>query len=74
MIHYTPLSEHDIYEDDPKSYEQNQVVSINGRNMKVHDNNDGTVELVQLMSTNPQDFLNNRYIPGNRFSVNDIEM
>ncbi|QHE52247.1 YlzJ-like family protein [Pontibacillus sp. HMF3514] len=74
MIHYTPLSEHDIYEDDPKSYEKQRIVSVNGKSMKVNDNDDGTVQLVQLLSTDPQDYLDQRYIPGNTFSVTDIEM
>lgn len=74
MIHYTPLSEHDIYEDDPKSYEKQRIVSVNGKSMKVYDNDDGTVQLVQLLSTDPQDYLDQSYIPGNTFSVTDIEM
>ncbi len=74
MIHYTPLSEHDIYEDDPKSYEKQRIVSVNGKNMKVYDNDDGTVQLIQLLSTDPQDYLDQNYIPGNTFSVTDIEM
>lgn len=73
MIHYTPLSEHDIYEDDPKSYENQRIVSVNGRNMKVNQMDDGTIQLVQLMSTDPQDYLDERYIPGNILSVSDIE-
>ncbi|KGX83430.1 YlzJ-like family protein [Pontibacillus marinus] len=74
MIHYTPLSEHDIYEDDPKSYEKQRIVSVNGKSMKVYDNDDGTVQLVQLLSTDPQDYLDQNFIPGNTFSVTDVEM
>ncbi len=74
MIHYTPLSEHDIYEDDPTSYEKQHIVSLNGKSMKVNQMDDGSYQLVQLLSTDPQDYLDQRYIPGTILSVSDIEM
>lgn len=64
MIHYTPLTEYDIYEDDESSYDNYQIVEIEGKSMKVMKTEDGSYQLLQLLSTDPQDYLNSNYSPG----------
>lgn len=63
MILYTPMSQADIY---PNSEEgpQREFVSYQGRTLYVEQGENGTYELVRLMSTDPQDFLEQSYAPG----------
>lgn len=69
MIHYTPLSEYDVFEDDPDSYAKFQILNVEGRSMKVLQMEDGSYQLLQLLSTDPQDYLNNNYSPGTILSI-----
>jgi YlzJ-like protein len=64
MIHYTPLSEHEIFPTSEEDYGNRQCISYDGKPVYVDKNEDGTYQLVQLLSTDPQDFLNERYLPG----------
>ncbi|MFC0524197.1 YlzJ-like family protein [Pontibacillus salicampi] len=73
MIHYTPLSEHDIYEDDPTEYEQHKIISLQGTTMKVQQMEDGSFQVLQLLSTDPLDYLNASYTPGMRLDFNDFQ-
>ncbi|RKQ37536.1 YlzJ-like family protein [Oceanobacillus halophilus] len=68
MILYTPLSESDIFPHTDNAYENRQCISYDGKLMIADKNNDGTFQLVQLMSTDPQDFLNEKYLPGSILS------
>jgi len=61
MIHYTPLSINDIF---PQEEDNNQLVSYQGRSLYVKRNEQGELQLVQLLSTDPQDFLNTSFTPG----------
>ncbi|KGP73537.1 YlzJ-like family protein [Pontibacillus yanchengensis] len=73
MIHYTPLSEFDIIEDDPSSYENNKIISLKGRTMKVQKMDDGNFQITQLLSTDPQDYLDTDFIPGTILSLQDFQ-
>ncbi|MFD2044160.1 YlzJ-like family protein [Ornithinibacillus salinisoli] len=64
MILYTPLSESDIFPHDPGESNNRECISYNGKQVFVERNNDGTYQLLQLLSTNPQDFLDANYTPG----------
>ncbi|KGX93117.1 hypothetical protein N781_11920 [Pontibacillus halophilus JSM 076056 = DSM 19796] len=64
MILYTPLSHHDIYEDDEQAYSNHQILDVEGKTVKVRQEQDGTYQIVQLMSTDPSDYLNTSYTPG----------
>ncbi|WP_102028274.1 YlzJ-like family protein [Salirhabdus sp. Marseille-P4669] len=69
MILYTPLSMDDIFPEDEREYEKHKWINVEGKMMKVYDHNDGTVELTQMISTNPNDYLDTRYMPGSRLKL-----
>ena len=64
MILYTPLSESDIFPTTDNTYANRQCVTYEGRTVFVEKNNNGEYQLVQLLSTDPQDYLNDKYTPG----------
>ncbi|WP_053219607.1 YlzJ-like family protein [Virgibacillus senegalensis] len=64
MILYTPLSEADIFGIDQEAYANRQFLTINGRTVHAERNKDGSFRVLQLISTNPQDYLNETYAPG----------
>ncbi|MBP1968047.1 hypothetical protein J2Z83_000139 [Virgibacillus natechei] len=63
MILYTPMSEAEIFPTSADEYGNRQIVSREGRSLYVEQTDDG-YQLLQLMSTDPQDFLNEKYSPG----------
>lgn len=65
---YTPLDMTDIYPRDEKEMEKRQCVTCNGKTLYVEENNNGKYELLQLLSTDPNDFMDTAYTPGNFFS------
>ncbi|SET39864.1 YlzJ-like protein [Salinibacillus kushneri] len=69
MILYTPLSEHDIFPPDEEEYNQYKWVTVENRVMKVQDLKDGTYEILQTLSTDPNDYLNNQFTPGTRIRL-----
>jgi len=67
MILYTPLSQADVFPSSDHHYEKRQCVSYQGRLLYVEETEKGSYELLQLLSTDPQDFLDTKYVPGNIF-------
>jgi len=67
MILYTPLSNTDIFPSNDNNYAKRQCVSYQGRLLYVEETENGSFELLQLLSTDPQDFLDTKYLPGNIF-------
>lgn len=67
MILYTPLSQADIFPSNGDDYMKRQCVSYQGRLLYVEEVDKGSYELLQLLSTDPQDFLDRTYAPGNIF-------
>ncbi|KGX88388.1 YlzJ-like family protein [Pontibacillus litoralis] len=72
MIHYTPLSEHDIFEDDPTQYDQHKIVHVRGKSVKVQQLEDGSYQVVHLLSTNPQHYLDQHCMPGTILKQQDF--
>ncbi|MUK89857.1 hypothetical protein GMD78_15920 [Ornithinibacillus sp. L9] len=64
MILYTPLAETDIFPNEAGENVNRECVSYNGKQVYVERNNDGTYQVLQLLSTDPQDFLDSTYAPG----------
>jgi len=62
MILYTPLSITDIFpsEEQPRS----ELISSNGKQVLARGLADGSYQIEQLVSTDPQDFLNGGLAPG----------
>jgi hypothetical protein len=69
MILYTPLAIEDIFSEDESEYENHKWVNIGDKVMKVQDLKDGTFEIMQVISTNPNDYLNVDYSPGMRIRM-----
>ncbi|GAB3794911.1 YlzJ-like family protein [Virgibacillus kimchii] len=68
MILYTPLSQEDVFPTANDAYSNRQFMSYEGKSVYVEQNNDGSYQLLQLMSTDPQDFLNEKFTPGSILS------
>lgn len=60
---YTPLSYDDILPEQ-KAYEQYEMVSYRNRLCYVSKMENGQKQLIQLLSTNPNDYLSDDFIPG----------
>jgi hypothetical protein len=50
-------------------YDKQKIIEINGISMIVMENDQKQYEVVRLLSTNPQDYLNNQYYPGQIISA-----
>ncbi|WP_164215510.1 YlzJ-like family protein [Virgibacillus sp. YIM 98842] len=68
MILYTPLSQEDIFPTANSSYNNRQFISYEGRSVYAEQMEDGSYQLLQLMSTDPQDFLDEKFTPGSILS------
>lgn len=64
MILYTPLSESDIFPSQNDKINQRSVITHQNRSVYVEKNEDGNYQVVQLLSTDPKDFMNTQYQPG----------
>lgn len=64
MILYTPLSESDIFPVSENERKKRKVVSFQGKSVYAEELDDGSWKLLQLLSTDPQDFLDENLSPG----------
>lgn len=71
MILYTPLSELDVFPTSEEDYTKLRSISYEGKNMYVENMSDGNYKIIQLLSTDPSDFLNENYSPGTLISYQD---
>lgn len=68
MILYTPLAETDIFPSNDDVYNKRCCVSHNGKTLYVEEMEGGSYQVLQLLSTDPSDFMNVSYTPGTTFS------
>ncbi|GGB30764.1 hypothetical protein F3157_04530 [Virgibacillus dakarensis] len=61
---YTPLSEADIFPCSDKEFSNRQCISYQGKQLYVEQLDDGSYQILQLLSTDPQDFMDAAYTPG----------
>lgn len=61
MVLYTPISHDDIFLQDGKRF---KLVTYQGKSLYVTENELGELQVEQLVSSDPQDFLNASYSPG----------
>jgi hypothetical protein len=64
MILYTPLTQDDVFPPTNASYSNRHFISYEGRSVYAEQSEDGSYQLLRLMSTDPQDFLNDKFTPG----------
>jgi len=62
MVHYTPLSIEEIF---PSTENHYKVVSYRGKTVLAQHTEDQQLQLMQLLSTDPQDYLEQSFTPGN---------
>jgi len=67
MILYTPLSQAEVFPESGSEFENLHCISHEGRLLIAEQNKNGSYRLVQLLSTDPQDFLDPKYTPGEMF-------
>ncbi|WP_101843936.1 YlzJ-like family protein [Halobacillus sp. Marseille-P3879] len=62
-ILYTPLSEYDVF---PQNEAENSIVyeTINNTQVKCYDHGNGKKQIIQLMSTDPKDYMDPSLQPG----------
>ncbi|MFG6148858.1 YlzJ-like family protein [Halobacillus sp. B23F22_1] len=62
-ILYTPLSEYDVF---PQSDAEQSIVyeTVNNKQVKCYDHGNGKKQIIQLMSTDPQDYMDPSFQPG----------
>jgi len=71
MIIYTPLCEMEIFPTAEEDYLKRKCVTHEGKLMYVEESEAGSYQLLQLLSTDPQDYLHETYTPGMIFSKNE---
>ena len=71
MVHYTPLSYHDIYQQDTAQYE---MIQYKGKMVSVQKNEQQQYQIMQLVSTDPNDFLNQAFTPGSILPSSYIDL
>ncbi|GAA5415161.1 hypothetical protein Pryu01_00185 [Paraliobacillus ryukyuensis] len=64
MILYTPLEPMDIFEHNQSNYTKQKVIHFDDCSLLVDCLEEGNYRVVQLLSTNPQHFLNESFQPG----------
>ncbi|MFS0672493.1 YlzJ-like family protein [Ornithinibacillus sp. 179-J 7C1 HS] len=64
MILYTPLSDSEVFPTDEIVFRNRQCITYEGKTVYVEKNGNGEYQLVQLLSTDPNDYLNVKYAPG----------
>ncbi|GAA0445052.1 hypothetical protein GCM10008983_23170 [Lentibacillus halophilus] len=64
MILYTPMSEMDIFPESEAEMSKRHCVSHNGKQLYVEELNDGSYQLLQVLSSDPNDFMDENYTPG----------
>lgn len=66
MILYTPIATNDIFPTNDEVFNKRQCVSYAGKTLYVEETSSGDYQLLQLISTDPQDFMDVNYSPGVR--------
>lgn len=64
MILYTTMPQELVFQTISSEYEKKMVVEYEGIPLLVEMDDDQNYRVIQIMSTNPNHFLDNRYSPG----------
>lgn len=71
MILYTPLSYDDVFSFEENSAFNHQVISSAGRTFYVRQTATEQYEILRLISTDPADFLEESFQPGQKLTLNE---
>lgn len=69
MVHYTPLDPAEIY---PTEYSAYKLINYAGKSVYVQEAEAGQLELIQLISTDPSDYLNPMFTPGTKLTYESL--
>jgi hypothetical protein len=69
MILYTLVPYENIFPLDAEEFSKHSVVNVNGVQLVVEQNTNMEWTVVQLLSSNPSDYLNNAYQPGAKITL-----
>ncbi|WP_078547020.1 YlzJ-like family protein [Litchfieldia alkalitelluris] len=69
MILYSIMPEELIYPQNEEGYQKQKIVDINGVSLLVNEEIPGEHYVVRVMSSNPNDYLNSEYTPGQRITL-----
>ena len=65
MIHYTPLSYEEVFEEEED--ESTRWITVDQATLKVVKNNElSAYEIIQMVSTDPNDYMKNHFQPGSK--------
>ncbi|KEF39935.1 YlzJ-like protein [Schinkia azotoformans MEV2011] len=64
MIMYTTMPHELIFQENLDSYSKQSIINVNGLSLVVEPLSNEECRVVQVLSTNPYDFLNKAYSPG----------
>jgi len=69
MILYTMMPQEFIYPISENDYNKQKIVDINGVSLIVEETSLRNYQVIRVLSTNPNDFLNDLYTPGNKVNI-----
>lgn len=70
MILYTMMPEQLIFPTDMNDFTKQKVISYEGIPLLVNMEEGQMCSVVRVMSSNPTDFLNNKFAPGTKITLN----
>nr|WP_263327959.1 YlzJ-like family protein [Neobacillus sp. Marseille-Q6967] len=73
MILYTMMPQELIFPAELESANQQQLVSYQGVTLLVEQTDQQNVQVVRIMSSDPQHFLDQRICPGSKISYADLQ-
>ncbi|SEB02410.1 YlzJ-like protein [Thalassobacillus cyri] len=69
MVLYTPLSEVDIFPADQTAYDNTVITNYNQTPIKALKLENGSYQIIQVLSTDPSIYLHPDYQPGMQFNA-----
>lgn len=69
MVHYTPLHPMDIFPTESSPY---KLITYAGKSVYVQEAEAGQLQLIQLVSTDPADYLNPLFTPGTKLTYESL--
>jgi hypothetical protein len=73
MILYTMMPEELIYPNDPDAFNRQQTVTYQGVSLLVELSDAQNVQVVRILSSDPQHYLDERICPGTKISCASLE-
>jgi hypothetical protein len=69
MIHYTMIPQEFIYPTDESEYGKQMMIHYDGIPLLVEQSTDQCYQVLRVMSTDPEHFLDSRCTPGSKISL-----